>query len=93
MLNLSRRDFVVSAGLAVALGLDGRLAISPAFAQKTADPAKGFVTYKVGGADVTALYDGIWEKPHDDNFIKGVSVEQTKAELKAGGLTDAGAHL
>ena len=61
MLNLSRRDFMVSTGLAVALGLDGRLAISPAFAQKTADPAKGFVTYRVGGADVTALYDGIWE--------------------------------
>jgi len=85
MLNLSRRDFVVSAGLAVALGLDGRLAISPAFAQKTADPAKGFVTYKVGGADVTALYDGIWEKPHDPAFIANASVDDVKnAMVKAG---------
>ena len=40
MLNLSRRDFVVSAGLAAALGLNGRLAVTPAFAQKTPDPAK-----------------------------------------------------
>ena len=86
MLNLSRRDFVVSAGLAVALGLDGRLAISPAFAQKTADPAKGFVTYKVGGADVTALYDGIWEKPHDPAFIANASVDDVKDAMTKAGL-------
>ena len=86
MLNLSRRDFVVSTGLAVALGLDGRLAISPAFAQKTADPAKGFVTYKVGGADVTALYDGIWEKPHDPAFIANASVDDVKAAMVKAGL-------
>ena len=86
MLNLSRRDVVVSAGLAVALGLDGRLAISPAFAQKTADPAKGFVTYKVGGADVTALYDGIWEKPHDPAFIANASVDDVKGAMTKAGL-------
>jgi len=86
MLNLSRRDFVVSAGLAVALGLDGRLAISPAFAQKTADPAKGFVTYRVGGADVTALYDGIWEKPHDPAFIANASVDDVKGAMTKAGL-------
>ena len=87
MLNLSRRDFVVSTGLAIALGLDGRLAISPAFAQKTADPAKGFVTYKVGGADVTALYDGIWEKPHDPAFISNASIDDVKAAMVKAGLT------
>ena len=86
MLNLSRRDFVVSAGLAVALGLDGRLAISPAFAQKTADPAKGFVTYKVGAAEVTALYDGIWEKPHDPAFIANASVDDVKGAMTKAGL-------
>ncbi len=86
MLNLSRRDFVASTGLAVALGLDGRLAISPAFAQKTADPAKGFVTYKVGGADVTALYDGIWEKPHDPAFIANASVDDVKDAMTKAGL-------
>ena len=34
MLNLSRRDFVVSTAMAAALGLNARLAVSPAFAQK-----------------------------------------------------------
>src|SRR5215470_8386759 len=86
MLNLSRRDFVVSAAMAAALGLNARLAVSPAFAQKTPDPAKGFVTYKVGAAEVTALYDGIWEKPHDPAFIANASVEDVKAAMVKAGL-------
>src|SRR6266568_4834793 len=86
MLNLSRRDFVVSTALAAALGLDARLVVTPAFAQKTPDPAKGFVTYKVGAAEVTALYDGIWEKPHDPAFIANASVEDVKAAMVKAGL-------
>ena len=86
MLNMSRRDFVVSTGLAAALGLDARLVISPAFAQKTPDQAKGFVTYKVGAAEVTALYDGIWEKPHDPAFIANASVDDVKAAMVKAGL-------
>jgi len=87
MLNMSRRDFVVSTGLAAALGLDARLVISPAFAQKTPDPAAGFHKYKVGSIEVTAIYDGIWEKPHDPAFIKNASVDDTKAALGKAGLT------
>src|SRR5258707_13279753 len=86
MLNLSRRDFVVSTAMAAALGLNARLAVSPAFAQKTPDPAKGFVTYKVGAAEVTALYDGIWEKPHDPAFIANASLEDVKAAMVKAGL-------
>jgi glyoxylase-like metal-dependent hydrolase (beta-lactamase superfamily II) len=90
MLNLSRRDVIVSAAFAAALGLDRPLSlIGAAQAQTTADPAPGFHTYKVGDIEVTALYDGIWEKPHDPAFIKNASVEDTKAALaKAGQTTD-----
>jgi glyoxylase-like metal-dependent hydrolase (beta-lactamase superfamily II) len=88
MLNLSRRHFVVSAAFAAALGLDKRLAfISPAHAQKTPDPATGFHKYKVGSIEVTAIYDGIWEKPHDPAFIKNASVEDTKAALEKAKLS------
>jgi glyoxylase-like metal-dependent hydrolase (beta-lactamase superfamily II) len=86
MLNLLRRDFVVSTAMAAALGLNARLAVSPAFAQKTPDPAKGFVIYKIGAAEVTALYDGIWEKPHDPAFIANASVEDVKAAMVKAGL-------
>jgi hypothetical protein len=82
---ISRRDFVASTALAAALGLNARLAISPAFAQKTPDPAKGFVSYKIGSAEVTALYDGIWEKAHDPAFIANASVEDVKNAMTSAG--------
>src|SRR5262245_27599047 len=88
MLNLSRRKFVMSAAFAAALGLDRRLAFAPAaYAQKTPDPASAFHKYKVGSIEVTALYDGIWEKPHDPAFIKNASVDETKAALGKAGLS------
>jgi glyoxylase-like metal-dependent hydrolase (beta-lactamase superfamily II) len=85
MLNLSRREFVASTAMAAALGLNARLVV-PAFAQKTPDPAKPFVTYKIGSAEVTALYDGIWEKPHDPGFIANASVDDVKAAMAKAGL-------
>jgi len=86
MFQLSRRDFVASTGLAAALGLGAPLSIAPAFAQKTPDPAKGFVTYRIGSAEVTAIYDGIWEKPHDPAFIANASLEEVKAAMVKAGL-------
>jgi len=86
MLQMSRRDFVVSTALAGALGLNARL-VTPAYAQKTPDPAKGFVTYKIGSAEVTALYDGIWEKAHDPAFIANASIDDVKEAMAKAGLT------
>jgi len=86
---LSRRDVVASAGLALAFGLTSRVTlIAPALAQKTPAPAKPFHKYKVGTFDCTAVYDGIWEKPHDPAFIKNASEDDVKGALRAAGLTD-----
>ena len=85
MPNLSRRDFVVSTSMAAALGLNARLVV-PAFAQKTADPVPSFVKYKVGSAEVTAVYDGIWEKAHDPAFIANASIDDVKAAMVKAGL-------
>jgi glyoxylase-like metal-dependent hydrolase (beta-lactamase superfamily II) len=87
MFELSRRNLVIGAGLASTFGVSTRLAIDTAFAQKTADPAKGFITYKVGTAEVTAVYDGIFEKPHDPTFISNASVDDTKAAMVKAGLS------
>src|ERR1700741_5378569 len=89
MPNLSRRDVVVSAGLAAALGLASRVAlVTPAEAQKTPAPATPFHKYKVGAFECTAVYDGIWEKPHDPAFFKNASIDDVKAAMRAAGLTD-----
>jgi len=86
---LSRRDVIATAGVAAAFGLSSRLAfVAPAQAQKTPAPAKPFVTYKVGTFDCTAVYDGIWEKPHDPAFFKNANVDEVKSALKAAGQTD-----
>jgi glyoxylase-like metal-dependent hydrolase (beta-lactamase superfamily II) len=88
MLNVSRRDVVIGAGLAAALGLNHRLVIvSPAQAQPMPGPEKGVYKYKVGSVEVTALYDGIWKKPHDPAFIKNASVDDTKEALTKAGMT------
>src|SRR6476659_10898185 len=88
MFCLSRREVVIGATLAAALGLNSRITIvGPAQAQPMPDPGKGFHKYKVGSVEVTALYDGIWEKPHDPAFIKNASVEDTKQALGKAGLT------
>jgi len=88
-LNMSRRDVVVGAGLlGAALGMDSRLSIvAPACAQPAPETGKGFHRYKIGSVEVTALYDGVWKKPHDPAFIKNASIEDTKEALSKAGLT------
>jgi glyoxylase-like metal-dependent hydrolase (beta-lactamase superfamily II) len=88
MFEISRRDLVLSAaGAFSAFGLGKPITFIGAARAQAA--TENFRKYKVGDIEIVSLYDGIWEKPHDENFIKGVNVEETKAALKAGGLTDA----
>ncbi|MCB1519528.1 MAG: MBL fold metallo-hydrolase [Hyphomicrobiaceae bacterium] len=90
MKELSRRGFVVSATVAAAVfGLDRRFVfIESAHADAMAE--KGFHTFKVGDVEVTTIFDGKWQKPHDPSFIKNATVDETKAALAAAGLaTDA----
>lgn len=89
MISITRRELVLSTAVAgMAFGLDGPLTfVTPAQAQKTPDPATGFYRYKIGDAQCTALYDGIWEKPHDPAFIANASITETKDALAAAGLT------
>ena len=87
MHTVSRRQLLGTAAFAVALGLNKPLSwVTPADAQTTPDPRLGFHKYKVGAIEVTALYDGIWEKPHDSGFIRNASVEETQTALRQAGL-------
>jgi glyoxylase-like metal-dependent hydrolase (beta-lactamase superfamily II) len=89
MRSLSRRDVFVSAGLAAGFGIASRLVlIVPAHAQRTPGPATPFYKFKVGSFECTALYDGIWERPHDPALFKNASLDDVKAALRAAGQTD-----
>jgi glyoxylase-like metal-dependent hydrolase (beta-lactamase superfamily II) len=88
MLRTSRRDVVIGAGLAAALGINAPLSIiGPAFAQAAPEPGKGFYRYNVGSVEVIALYDGIWKKPHEPAFIRNASIDDTKEALAKAGFT------
>ena len=85
MFEISRRDLVLgAAGAYAAFGLAKPIAFIGA-AEAQPAPAQNFRKYKVGDIEVISLYDGVWEKPHDENFIKGANVEQTKAASRPGG--------
>jgi glyoxylase-like metal-dependent hydrolase (beta-lactamase superfamily II) len=90
MQSISRRGFVVSAAAAgAAFGLDGPLEfVGPAFGQAPAAP-KEVTKFRVGDIEVIQMYDGVWEKPHDEKFIRNATIDETKAALKKDGLTDA----
>ena len=81
MYEMTRRDLIISSAAAAAvLGLNGRVAfLGTAHAQKAME--QGFHRYKVGDIEITALYDGQWEKAHDPGFIKNATVDQTEAGL------------
>jgi hypothetical protein len=83
----SRRDLVLAATTAMAVfGLDGSLAIVEAKQrQRTPDPKQGYLHFKVGDAEVTALYDGVWEKVHNPAYFSNATVQETKQALAAAG--------
>jgi glyoxylase-like metal-dependent hydrolase (beta-lactamase superfamily II) len=87
----SRRGFLFSAAtVAAAFGLDGTLAVAEARPhQHTPDPARGYMRHKLGDAEVTALYDGVWEKAHDPAFFSNATIGETKRALTAAGFTSA----
>src|SRR4051794_14018394 len=88
MFTMSRRAVLGSAAAAAAFGLSSKLEfVMPAFAATPLEPAVGFYKYKVGDIEATAIYDGIWRKPHDPAFIKNASIEDTKEALAKAGLT------
>jgi glyoxylase-like metal-dependent hydrolase (beta-lactamase superfamily II) len=105
MTDFSRRRLIFSAASAsAAFGLAGRLEfIGEASAQKGAGSGSGsgsgsgaavkapaaFKRFRIGDIEVTTIYDGLWEKPHDAGFIKNASIDDTKKALVAAQLTDA----
>src|SRR5258708_33199037 len=60
---------------------------APVRRAQTPDPKPGFLRYKVGDAEITALYDGIWEKVHDAKYFGNATVAEVKQALADAGLT------
>ena len=63
--------------------------VAPVRRAKTPDPKPSFLRYRVGDAEITALYDGIWEKVHDAKYFGNATVAEIKQALADAGLTTA----
>lgn len=89
MREISRRDLVLSAaGSYVAFGLTKPVVfIGAAHAQQPVSAP--FRKHKIGDMEIISLLDGSIEVPHREGFIKNANVDQTKAALRAAGLSDA----
>lgn len=87
MTEISRRSIVVSAAAAsAAFGLGRNIEFLPS---AHAASGSGYFTFKAGDMEVTTLFDGFWEKPHDPGFVKNASVDEVKVALKAQGLNES----
>jgi glyoxylase-like metal-dependent hydrolase (beta-lactamase superfamily II) len=88
MLQQSRRNLILSAaGAATAFGLSRQMTfIDAALAQNAPGVGKGFKSFKVGGIDVTMLYDGKVDRPNVAGFVKNASIDDVKGALTASGL-------
>lgn len=84
MIRTTRREMVLSASAAAVLGLSGPLAFLPSARAEEARE-KGFNKFNVGDIEAISIYDGMWQKPHDENFIRNATLDETK-----GALADAG---
>ena len=74
MLTMSRRGLLASAAVTAAFGLNKKIAfVNIAHAETPLEPTTGFYKYQVGSIEVTAVYDGIWRKPHDPTFVEDAS--------------------
>ena len=93
MFQISRRDLIVSATAAAAtLGLNGTTTFIGAAAAGPLTET-GFVKFKVGDIEMTALFDGIFSFPPNDEFIKGVKAAEIAEALKAGGMSPAAIEI
>lgn len=89
MNNVSRREMLASAAGVAALGLSGPLLFMPR-AEAADARTKGFYSYKVGSdIEVISIYDGVWQRKHDDNLIVGKTADDAKSALRKAGLSDA----
>ena len=76
---VDRRRLLTGAAAALACGA----ARAGGAAAASGEPAPGFYRYKIGNFELIACYDGVWNRPIDDKFVKNAyfpDVQQAMAE-------------
>jgi glyoxylase-like metal-dependent hydrolase (beta-lactamase superfamily II) len=75
---VNRRELVVASALGTMLG---PFRASHATAPPAGKEAPGIYRYRIGGFEITALYDGIWYRPITDKFIRNAPFAEVEHAL------------
>jgi glyoxylase-like metal-dependent hydrolase (beta-lactamase superfamily II) len=79
MPSVNRRSLLKGSSLAAAtLALAGRVR---AGAPASSKQAAGFYRFRLGGFELTAVYDGFWNRPIDDKFVRNAPYAEVKRAL------------
>jgi hypothetical protein len=86
--DLLTRRRLLSGSAATAAAFSGICALHPADASAPVAKAQGpgVYRYRLGNYQLTALYDGLWPIPIDDDFVRNASRAQVDKALAAGFL-------
>ena len=78
-MKISRRSLLAGSALAAAAMPAAALAKAPPAGKQAA----GVYRYKLGDFEMTALYDGVWNRPIDDKFVRNVAFAEVQKVLSA----------
>ena len=76
MTKINRRSLLAGSALAAAMPGAALAKAPPAGKQ-----AAGVYRYKLGDYEMTAVYDGVWNRPIDDKFVRNVAFPQVQKAL------------
>jgi len=74
---VTRRTLLGSAALAAATAARSAGAVAPSRGRQ----APGFYRFTLGSFELTAVYDGFWNRPIDDKFVRNVPYAEVKKAL------------
>jgi len=77
--DITRRSLLAGSALAAAATAVSRPAAATAPA--TGKQAAGVYRYKVGDYELTAIYDGVWNRAIDDKFVRNVAFAEVQKAL------------
>src|ERR1051326_2473606 len=76
-MKIDRRSLLAGSALVAAAMPTAAFAKEPPVGRQVA----GLYRYKLGDFEMTALYDGIWNRPVDDKFVRNVAFAEVQKAL------------
>jgi hypothetical protein len=87
MTEMTRRT-VVATAVAAATGVGLQMRQAQAAAPLSDQQVPGLYRYKLGQFELTALYDGVWDRSIDDKFVRNADFAEVRKALSDAFMPD-----